>query len=114
MTLRVSIRLIRDALKIEPSVGFLATRLDPGAPEGELTARLARPGSGMSDERLLPSAGEGDGWGLSGGFDDDKAVSKTSFKNPFLVEDRRDRCSSGTVSLFFSIKPSASYVTSRA
>lgn len=105
---------MREALKMEPRVGFLATAPGLlGPPDGpeDTAARVARPGSGMTDDRreVLVSDSEGEaGLGLSGGFVTVKAVSRTSFKNGFFVEESNARCSSGTVSLFFSMKPSTS------
>jgi hypothetical protein len=65
----------------------------------------------IEDLRELPlpeseKAGEV-GFGDSAGFAEARAASRTSFRNLFLVEARSARCSSGTVSLFFSMKPSA-------
>jgi len=117
-------RFAREDLKIDPRVGFLATApglLAPAAPtplEAPLDTRDERPGSGMMDDRrelpLPVSEKVALGFGDSGAFADERAVSKTSFKNLFLVEANRVKCSSGTVSLFFSINPSTSYVTSTA
>lgn len=110
--------VIKDALKIDPWVGFFAA-----AAPGRLTLARAlvlepmkdwRPGSGITDERReLPDSEVGDA-DPSAAFATPKAASSTSFKKGFLEEARRAICSSGTVSLFFSKKPSISYVTSRA
>ena len=109
-------RLASEPLKIEPRVGFFATapgRLEP-APlvPVPLETSEERPGSGIiEDLRELPlpeseKAGEV-GFGASEGLTEARAASRTSLRNLFLVEAKSARCSSGTVSLFFSIKPSA-------
>lgn len=122
MTLSVSINAISEALKMEPCVGFLLTapvRFVPGTAEELWAIKDCRPGSGITDDRRDPALPESDGAGEAGFvysvlLEEFKAISKTSRKNKFLVEERRVICSSGTVSLFFSMKPSTSYVTSRA
>lgn len=113
MTLKVSIKLTREALKMEPSVGFFATAPGRLTPEDETAASVALPGSGIIDDRReLPdpdSDGTGEaGLGLSRGFVDASAVSRTSFRNGFLVDANNAKCSSGTVSRFFSMNPSTS------
>jgi hypothetical protein len=67
----------------------------------------------MTDERRDPALPESEkageaGCGLSGAFVELSAVSRTSLRKGFLVDARRDMCSSGTVSLFFSRNPSTS------
>lgn len=113
--------VIREALKIDPCVGFFAARPRLGAaldedPLFEPTNDW-RPGSGMTDERRelpLPESEPALGADPSADLAEFSAASKTSFKKGFLVAAKSAICSSGTVSLFFSRKPSASYVTSCA
>ncbi len=66
----------------------------------------------IDDRRELPepdSEGTGEaGFGLSGGFVEASAVSRTSLRKGFLVDASNAKCSSGTVSRFFSMNPSTS------
>ena len=117
----MSIKLCKEPLKIEPSVGFLETpslRAPEVAVEADVVDTMeARPGSGITDDLLeltLPESEALLGLAGSDGLVLARAASNTSFKNGFFVLARRLRCSSGTVSRFFSKKPSASYVTSMA
>jgi hypothetical protein len=116
--LSVSIKLANDALKIDAWVGLRAAAPGRLGPDPAEFTRDVRPGSGICDwrrEAELASEKAGElGIGLSGALADDKATPRTSRRNVFFVEARRFMCSSGTVSRFFSKKPSASYVTSRA
>lgn len=112
--------VINEALKMEPCVGFLVTkppgRFGPLPAEGvapdDGATQDCLPGSGITEERREPlpeSEPAGDpGLGLSGALVELRAASRTSFKKEFLVVANSVICSSGTVSLFFSKKPSTS------
>ena len=106
---------------MEPSVGFLEAPTlrapEPVVAVDVVDTMDARPGSGIIDDLLeltLPESEALLGLAGSDGLALARAASNTSFKNGFFVLARRLRCSSGTVSRFFSRKPSASYVTSMA
>jgi|SRR6266571_6060098 len=108
----VYIKFANDALKIDAWVGLRAAAPGRFGPVAAEFTRDVRPGSGMSDwrrEAELESERAGElGIGLSGGLVDAKAAPRTSRRNVFFVDARRFMCSSGTVSRFFSKKPSAS------
>ncbi len=121
----ISIKLMSDPLKIDPSVGFFPTapafpdmdpplELDPAAEDDRDPVMPDLPGSGISDDLFVEPALLSDMAGEPGRFVgsaplvEASAASRTSFMNVFRVEARRASCSSGTVSLFFSRNPSAS------
>lgn len=103
---------------MDPCVGFFTAAPPRFAPPdgGVAVVGVAtqdwRPGSGITDDRREPALPESEAGELelapSAVFVDNNAASKTSFKKGFFVEAKRAICSSGTVSLFFSRKPSAS------
>ena len=102
-------RLLRDALKMDAWVGFRATAPGFLGPEVAWDMSDCLPGSGMSDCRLeLVSDTVGDAGVASAGFVAANAASSTSLRNAFFVDISNVMCSSGTVSRFFSRKPSTS------
>ena len=113
-------RAMRDALKIDPCVGFLlvtpgrlpADGLGVTLPELGAT-KDSLPGSGITEDLRDPPLAESDTAGELGGppstpLAEFRAASRTSLKKGFLVDAKSAICSSGTVSLFFSRKPSTS------
>lgn len=89
-------RLIRESLKIDPKVGFRVDAPPRFAPPDGMIANLGF-GPGLSAAAFADAASA-----------IVVALSSTSFKKLFVEFARRDNCSSGTVSLFFSKKPSVS------
>jgi hypothetical protein len=99
-------RLMSDVLKIEPSVGFLAFEPAPDAPARRFIGAERVPAGGTAAlSRLLAAAVGGASLAAVCAA---RERSMTSLRKAFELEERRVRCSSGTVSRFFSRKPSVS------